>query len=320
MSAFILSVSSRRRASGASRRRPRPRPRAGRPATLRRRRPAPDRSRSASAGRAARGRPDARRRHPRLSDEQPWDEATRPDRARAGHRAARYTPTSRSPGQHLDRRPRRACAPSSPSCATSSGRSRRGTLEARGRALVHQPHDDPPEQLDARRLLRAPTAASSPATTRSRTAASSRTCARATRASTPVMDRLQEEHEVDRRRARARRPRARGLVAEPDGIEGVQAAVDLLTDAHGLAPRLRGARAGRAARAPRLLLGLLVDLDVAAVEHARSGVGPHTDGEGVAAAGLPRSSTSMVKGVRTPSMTVAPLSTAWVPLTDRLRQ
>ena len=164
-----------RRSAGSP---PRSRPRS---ATLRRRRArhgvADVRARSAAATRGHDGTSTPRRDRAtvgrsrptpddgtRLSDERLWDEATRPTRPGAGPRARPTPRTSRPPAAAPRRRARRTCAPSWPSCATSSSRSRAGDARRRRRpARTINTMTHAAEQLDARRLLRVRTAGSSPA-------------------------------------------------------------------------------------------------------------------------------------------------------------
>ena len=81
-----------------------------------------------------------------------WDESTRPS-GPPPDPGRRYTPDQQAAGQHLIDVHDGLRAELAP--AARPGRAgRRRPPRPRRRALVHQPHDDPPERLDARRLLR----------------------------------------------------------------------------------------------------------------------------------------------------------------------
>ena len=99
---------------------------------------------------AVRGHPDpgrpARERRDRLGRDHP------PERPGARPRAPLHArPAGGRPAP--DRRPRRPARGARPAARPGRAGRRRPSRPGR-RALVHQPHDDPPERLDPRRLLR----------------------------------------------------------------------------------------------------------------------------------------------------------------------
>ena len=88
----------------------------------------------------------------RLSDEQPWDESTRPT-GPAPDPSREYTPGQQAAGRHLidvhDALRRELTQ-----LRDLIEQVARGSADAGRGALVHHPHDDPPEPLDARHVLR----------------------------------------------------------------------------------------------------------------------------------------------------------------------
>ena len=199
----------------------------------------------------ARRRTTARRR----SSERPG--TRRPARpARRPTRTARYTAPQQAAGQHLvdvhDAPARRA----DPAARPRSSRSPPAPWTP-GVPVADQHDDDAAEQLDARHRTARPTAGSSPTHHTLEDPASSRTCAAPTRLA-PVIDRLQEEHQViDEVLEGVDRALVALVTSERrDGLTQLQRRRRPAHRHAALAPVLRGARARRAAGPARLLLSL----------------------------------------------------------------
>ena len=187
-----------------------------------------DAPRQPDAPRRGRGRPVTAAPLAARADARPDAPAQR--RARVGRGDAADRPGAR-PGAHLQRASRppastsststTRCAPSSPSCATSSSRSRpaRATRAAVrsfiNRMTIRQNH------WTLGTFCETYCRVGDAATTRSRTAACSRTCASSDAGARPGDRPPRGGARADRRPARARRPGARRAASPPrtDGID-----------------------------------------------------------------------------------------------------